>query len=99
VRQLLDEGRRAAQRQHDEMMAQARAEIQGERDRLHREINMARDQALQQLWAQAADLATLVSSKAIRRHLTPDDHRRLVDEALAELRQTKRNGDGARAGR
>jgi F-type H+-transporting ATPase subunit b len=98
VRQVLDEGRRAAQRQHEEMMAQARAEIQGERDRLHREIDMARDQALQQLWAQTADLATLVSAKAIRRQLTPDDHRRLVDEALAELRQTKVNGAGARAG-
>jgi F-type H+-transporting ATPase subunit b len=97
VRQLLDEGRRAAQRQHDEMMAQARAEIQGERDRLHREIDMARDQALQQLWAQTADLATLVASKAIRRQLSPDDNRRLVDETLVELRQTKRNGHGARA--
>jgi F-type H+-transporting ATPase subunit b len=98
VRQVLDEGRRAAQRQHEEMMAQARADIQGERDRLHREIGMARDQALQQLWARTADLATLVSSKAIRRQLTPDDHRRLVDEALAELRQTKTNGAGPRAG-
>jgi F-type H+-transporting ATPase subunit b len=97
VRQVLDEGRRAAQRQQDEMMAQARAEIQGERDRLHREIEMARDQALQQLWAQTADLATLVASKAIRRQLTPDDNRRLVDEALVELRQTERNGHGTRA--
>jgi F-type H+-transporting ATPase subunit b len=98
VRQVLDEGRRAAQRQHEEMMAQARAEIQGERDRLHREIDRARDQALQQLWAKTADLATLVASKAIRRQLTPDDNRRLVDEALVELRQTKVNGAGTRAG-
>ena len=46
---------------------------------------MAKEQALQQLWDRSAELATLVSSKALRRHLTVDDHRGLVDEALAEL--------------
>jgi F-type H+-transporting ATPase subunit b len=94
VRQTLEQGRRDAQRVADETLAKAKSEIQTERDRLHREIDLARDQALQQIWGQAATLAARVSSKAIRRQLTPDDHRRLVDEALAELRQAK-GGDGA----
>jgi F-type H+-transporting ATPase subunit b len=87
VRGILDESRRAAQRQHDDMMEAARKEIQAERDRLHREMELARDQALRQIWSQGAELAALVSAKAIRRQLTPDDHRQLVDEALAELRE------------
>jgi F-type H+-transporting ATPase subunit b len=86
VRAILDAGRRAAQRQHDEMMEQARQEIQAERERLHREMELARDQALRQIWSQGARLAALVSAKVIRRQLTPDDHRQLVEEALAELR-------------
>jgi F-type H+-transporting ATPase subunit b len=86
VREILDEARRDAQHTTDEMVAKARGEIQTERDRLRREIDTARDQALQQLWTQSAQLATLVSAKAIRRQLAEDDHRRLVDEALAELR-------------
>jgi F-type H+-transporting ATPase subunit b len=86
VRELMDEARRDAQRARDEMIAQARAEIQSERERLQREIGMARDQALQELWTQTAQLATLVSAKVIRRQLSVDDHRRLVDEALGELR-------------
>jgi F-type H+-transporting ATPase subunit b len=94
VRGMMDEARRDAQRASDEMLAKAKAEIQTERDRLHREIDLARDQALQQIWTQAAQLATQVSSKAIRRQLTPEDHRRLVDEALAELGQAK-GTDGA----
>lgn len=87
VRDILDEARRDAQHTTEEMVSKARGEIQTERDRLRREIEMARDQALQELWNQTATLATLVSAKAIRRQLSPDDHRRLVDEALADLRQ------------
>ena len=85
VRDILDNARRAAERSTDEMIAKARSEIQSERDRLRREIETARDQAVQQLWNQTAQLATLISAKAIRRQLTPDDHRRLLDEALADL--------------
>jgi F-type H+-transporting ATPase subunit b len=87
VREILDEARRDAQHTKEEIVAQARGEIQTERDRLRREIETARDQALQELWNQTAQLATLVSAKAIRRELSPEDHGRLIDEALAELNQ------------
>jgi F-type H+-transporting ATPase subunit b len=92
VRQLMEEARRDAQRAKDEMITDARKEIQGERERLQREIGLARDQALQELWTQTAQLATLVSAKAIRRHLNIEDHRRLVDEAIAELRTVGKDG-------
>ncbi len=85
VREVLDQARRDAERAAAELMARAKTEIQFERDRLRREIETARDQAIQELWNQTAQLATLVSSKAIRRQLTTDDHRRLVEEAIAEL--------------
>ncbi len=87
VRDLLDAARRDARHASDEMLAGARVEIQKERERLHREIGMARDQALQEIWNQTAQLATLISAKAIRRQLNSDDHRRLVDDAINELRQ------------
>jgi F-type H+-transporting ATPase subunit b len=88
MRAHLDQARRDAQQLRDNMQAQAKADINAERERLHREVNTARDQALKQLWDQAAQLATLVSAKVIRRQLGPDDHRRLVDEALADLGKT-----------
>jgi F-type H+-transporting ATPase subunit b len=98
VRDLMDQARRDAQHATDEMLARARADIQQERERLRREIDMARDQALQEIWSQAADLATLISAKAIRRQLTPDDHRRLVDDAIAELRQAGKQREREVAG-
>jgi F-type H+-transporting ATPase subunit b len=87
VREIMDQARRDAQHATDDMLGKARVEIQKERERLHRDIHMARDQALQEIWTQTAQLATLISAKAIRRQLNSEDHRRLVDEAITELRQ------------
>jgi F-type H+-transporting ATPase subunit b len=87
-RELMDEARRNAQKLQEEMMAKAKSEIGTERERLHREIDMARDQALKHIWDQTAQLATLVSAKAIKRDLGVEDHRRLIDEAVAELGST-----------
>jgi len=90
TRAAMDEARRVAQQLRESLMAQAKADIQADRDRLHREISTAKDQALKELWEQTAQLATLISAKAIRRQLTHDDHHRLVDEALADLRKAER---------
>ena len=87
VRQIHEDARRKAEANANEIQARARSEIQAERERLRREIESARDQALQELWNQTAQLATQVSAKAIGRELTTDDHRRLVEEALAQLPQ------------
>ena len=87
VRVMIEDGRRDAQRSADEVLAKAKADIQAERDRLKREMDMARDQAIKELWEQTAQLATNVSSMVVRRQMGLDDHRRLVDESLAELRQ------------
>jgi F-type H+-transporting ATPase subunit b len=85
VRELFDKARREAQSATDEMTAKARADIQAERDRLRRELDTAGDQVLQSILNRVGQMVTLASSKVIRRELTGDDHRRLVDEALKDL--------------
>jgi F-type H+-transporting ATPase subunit b len=85
MRVMLDEARRDGQQTKDKMVAEARAEIQAESERKRREIQMEAEQAKQELRNQTAQLATLVSAKVIGRSLSADDHRGLVDEALAEL--------------
>jgi F-type H+-transporting ATPase subunit b len=89
IPQLMDDARRDAQKMAEEMRAKAVADIQAERQRLRHELEVARDQALSELWTQAAQLATLISAKAIGRSLTEDDHSRLLDEALEEMRHVK----------
>jgi F-type H+-transporting ATPase subunit b len=87
AREIVDEARRDAQRLKDEIVAQGKAEVQSDRDRLRRELDLARDQALHELWTKAAELASLVSTKAIKRNINEDDHRRLVQDALDELQR------------
>jgi F-type H+-transporting ATPase subunit b len=91
AREIADEARRAAERTTAEMIADAHEKIQADHDRLQREMTLAHEQALRDIQSQAAQLATLVSSKVIRRHLSTEDHRQLVDEALSELRQAGDN--------
>src|SRR5262249_45045554 len=89
IPKLMEAARRDAQQLVEEMRTRATAEIQADRQRLRREIETARDQALKDITDHTANLATLISAKAIRRSLTPDDHRRLIDEALAELKEAQ----------
>jgi F-type H+-transporting ATPase subunit b len=84
---MMDEARRDAQGVKDQMVAAAQKEIQDRGDKLKREMEMAKDQAMQEIWQQSVTLASLMSSKAVRRSLSPDDHKRLLDESLAELKQ------------
>ena len=88
---LMEEGRKKAEALANEMRAKAAADIQAERQRLRHEVEMAKDQAIKEIWEQAANLATMISAKAIGRSLTEEDHRRLIDEGMQEIRQGARN--------
>jgi F-type H+-transporting ATPase subunit b len=88
---MMEEARRDAADLKEQLRTEGNAEVQKERTRLLRELDIARDQALQDIWNQAANVATLIASRAIGRSLTGDDHRRLVDEALDELKRTAAN--------
>lgn len=92
IPRLMESARRDAEHLKEEMRSQAAADIQTERQRLRREIDTARDQALEDIWQHAATLATEVSARAIRGMVTPDVQRRLVDQALNEVQEaTTRN--------
>jgi len=86
IPKIMEEARRGAEALKEELRSQANKEIQAERLRLRREIDSARDQALKEIWDQAAQLATLISAKVIGKALTPADHHRLIDESLQEMR-------------
>src|SRR5438874_9713025 len=91
VKDILDEARRDDQATTEAMITKAKAEIGAERERAHREIAVETDQALQTIWSKAADLATQVSAAALGKQLDTAMHRRLVDEALNDLKTAARN--------
>jgi F-type H+-transporting ATPase subunit b len=87
IPRLMEQARKDADALKEKIRTEAAAEVQADRTRLLREVDTAKDQALAAIWSQAAQLATLISTKVIGRSLTVEDHRRLVDEATADLRE------------
>lgn len=91
VRALLDEARRDADALRATEKEAGVRDAAAERDRAKREIEAARDAALEDIYKQAVDLATTLSAKTLGRQITADDHRKLVDESLAELKQSAKS--------
>jgi len=86
IRAMLDEARRDSEALRVTEREAGAKEAQAERDRARREIQTEKDAVLQELYQQAVQLAATLSSKTIRRSLSADDHRKLLDESLAEIR-------------
>lgn len=88
---MMEEARKQAADMKEQIRTEGNAEVQKERQRLLREIDIARDQALQDIWTQAANVSTLIATKAIGRSMTIDDQHRLIEEALGEIKQGANN--------
>lgn len=86
IRALMEEARRDADVMRAKEREAGQREAATERERAKREIEAAKDAALQEIYQKSIDLATLISTKAVRRTMSADDHRRLVDEALADMK-------------
>jgi F-type H+-transporting ATPase subunit b len=71
---LADEAKASATRQREELMAATRRDIEAETRR-----------ALEEIRKEVADLTLIATEKVTRKSLTPDDHRRLIEEALGEV--------------
>jgi len=82
----MEQAHRDAEALKEQIQAAGKAEVQREKERAHREIETAKDQALKEIWEQTVSLAALLSAKTIKRELSAQDHRRLLDESLAEMK-------------
>jgi F-type H+-transporting ATPase subunit b len=71
---LADEAKVTATQTREELLAAARRDIEAETRR-----------ALEEIRKEVADLTLIATEKVTRKSLTPDDHRRLIEEALGEV--------------
>jgi F-type H+-transporting ATPase subunit b len=69
------------------------AKLEGEKmiERARREIQIATDTATKELYTLSARLATGMAAKVIGRELNPQDHERLIAEAIDGLDAAPRN--------
>jgi F-type H+-transporting ATPase subunit b len=71
---LADESKAQAVQQREELLAATRRDIDAETRR-----------ALEEIRKEVANLTVIATEKVTRKSLTPDDHRRLIEEALGEV--------------
>jgi F-type H+-transporting ATPase subunit b len=71
---LADQTKAEANQQREELLAATRRDIEAETRR-----------ALDEIRKEVANLTVIATEKVTRKSLTPDDHRRLIEEALKEV--------------
>lgn len=86
---IVEEGRRDAEALKRKLEEDAKAEAKAILERSRREIQIATDTAVKELYSLSAKLATDVAGKIIRKELNAKEHERLIAESIEEL--AKRN--------
>ncbi|MGD8451147.1 MAG: F0F1 ATP synthase subunit B [Phycisphaerae bacterium] len=83
---IVEESRRDAEEVRRRLQEEAHKDAEELVARARREIKLAKDTAVKELYDRTADLAVQVATGVIGKELSDADHRRLIDESLAELR-------------
>ena len=82
---VIDEARRDAENVKRRLEDEARRSAEDIANRATREIGVARDTALKELYEKSAAMAMEMAGQVLQRQLTPEDHQRLVRDALSKL--------------
>ena len=85
VRELINQAQADGQQVAARLRSQAQEDAEGIKQRAMREIEQSQREALDQIRAEAATLATAVAEKILRREVNREDQRRLIDESLEEF--------------
>jgi F-type H+-transporting ATPase subunit b len=82
---IVDEGRRDAEEVKRKILEEGQREATAALDRAKREISIARETAIKDLYAVAATLATGAAAKIVKKELSAKDHERLIAESITEM--------------
>jgi F-type H+-transporting ATPase subunit b len=83
--QILAEARRIADSQRERLREELEADRQRRLEETTNQIEAETRRALEQIRAEVAELALAATGKVTGKVLDDDDHRRLIDEAIADL--------------
>lgn len=84
---MLTEARKKASAEEGNILNTARQEAHQAIGRAKEDIETARQEAREDLQAEAAGMAATIAEQFLRRNLSDEDHRRLLDEATQQIAQ------------
>ena len=83
--EIVARARKTGEAAEAELVSDGRAKREEMMEQTRRDIEAETRRAILEIRAEVADLTVLATEKVTRKTLTDSDHKRLVDEALAEL--------------
>jgi len=83
--EILSEARRGADSQRERVKEETEADRKRRLEETRRQIEAETQRALEQIRSEVAELALLATTKVTGKILDDEDHRRLVEEAVADL--------------
>ena len=89
--EIIEEAKRDAETLRTRLEEKAREESENILDRARREIDIAKQSAVKELYSTSAQLATDIAGRVLQRELTPADHERLIQESIGELENLEKN--------
>jgi len=88
IRQMIEAGKRDAEKIGDGIVEKARAEAQDDKRRALEEINLATDGALKELAERSATLAVELAGKIVSEKLDRKAHSGIIEKAVSRFSQT-----------
>lgn len=96
--EIVARSRRASEAAEAESVAAGKRTREELLEQTRREIEVETQRALQEIRREVASLTILATEKVTRKSLTPEDQKRLVEEALSEVDFSALAGSGAASG-
>jgi len=88
---IVDKGRRDAEVVKHRIEEESKAEAKAILQRAKREIAIATDTAVKELYTLSGKLATELAGRILRKELNPHEHERLIAESINELQEVAEN--------
>lgn len=85
ARQIVAASRKDAELAKDRIVAEAREAAEKERERAVSEINVAKNQALDEIAQKSVQTAVSLAGQLIRREVRPQEHEALIGDALSKF--------------
>ena len=89
---IVDEGRRDGEGVRQRIQQEARRQAEELLERARREIQLAADAAIKDLYDRTGELAVNLAGNILRQELSPEKHRQLIADSLAEIKTTGKSG-------
>jgi len=94
--EIVARARKTGEAAENEIVAEARGKREEMMEQTRRDIEAETRRAIQEIRAEVADLTVMATEKVTRKTLTDEDHKRLVEDALAELDFASLSGEERR---